>query len=50
MEEKFKKALQEISSYHHVDSDGVEDDEYKISLEEVAGADEVDLVDFESLI
>jgi hypothetical protein len=50
MKEKIKVALQEISNYHHVDSDGVESDEYKISLEEVISADEVDLTDFESLI
>ena len=50
MKEELKKALQEISNYHHVDSDGVESDEYEISLEEVVSADEIDLTDFESLI
>lgn len=50
MKEELKNALEEISNYHHVDSDGVEADEYTISLEEVISADEVDLMDFESLI
>lgn len=50
MKEKLKVALMEISDYHHVNSDGVESDEYQITMEEVLSADEVDLSDFVSII